>query len=236
MTADENDKPKQPRKPGRKPKAKRKLSKAQNKNASDCRSRKKRFLIAFSQTGVIQHAVRQVGISREVVTKWRKTDPKFAEDFQSAYEDSTERMEAEVVRRAVDGWQRPVYQKGFLCGYVTEFSDTLLMFKLRARKPQVYRDNATVEHAGKIGVTHGGQVAVTVTIQEAVEAMEQKYGSDLEALARSRLGVAVPGLSGAGNDGASALSGIHGPAARGSNGSNGNGHHKGTNGNGNGHH
>ena len=215
----------------------RKPAKAKNKHSRDRVSRKKRFLTVFAQTGVIQHAVRQLGISRSAVQKWRREDPQFAEDFEHAIDDSNERMEREVIRRAVKGTLKPIFHHGVRCGHIREYSDGLLMFMLRARKPHVYRDNATVEHAGRIGVTHGGQVAVTVTIQEAVEAMEAKYGNDLEQLARSRLGVAVPGLSGAGNDGANALSGVHGSAAHRGNGSNGNGHHKGTNGtNGNGHH
>lgn len=80
---------------------------------------------------------------------------------------------------------------------------------------------------GVLGVMHSGGI----TIQDAATALEEKYGNELEQLARNRLGVAVPGLHGAGTDGDS-LSPVSGAAPRSPHGSNGNGSHQGSNGNG----
>jgi hypothetical protein len=43
-----------------------------------------------------------------------------------------------VHRRAVEGVKRPVYRRGVLVGEITEYSDKLLMFLLKRRRPQVY--------------------------------------------------------------------------------------------------
>jgi hypothetical protein len=52
----------------------------------------------------------------------------------------TAALEDEAVRRAYHGVEEPVFYKGVQCGSVTSYSDTLLMFLLKARKPAVYRD------------------------------------------------------------------------------------------------
>jgi hypothetical protein len=54
-------------------------------------------------------------------------------------------MEDEAMRRAVDGWDEPVYQKGEQVGVVRKYSDSLLALLLRGRRPDVYRDNAQVQ-------------------------------------------------------------------------------------------
>jgi len=47
-------------------------------------------------------------------------------------------MEREAYRRAVEGNDKPVYQGGKKVGTVKEYSDGLLTFLLKARKPEVY--------------------------------------------------------------------------------------------------
>ena len=53
-------------------------------------------------------------------------------------------------RRAAEGTLKPVYQGGKLVGEIREFSDTLLIFLLKGKRPEVYRENVKVEHSGKI--------------------------------------------------------------------------------------
>ena len=54
-------------------------------------------------------------------------------------------MEREAYRRAVKGVEKPVYRGGQLVGTIREYSDSLLMFLLRARRPELYRDHSRVE-------------------------------------------------------------------------------------------
>ena len=50
-------------------------------------------------------------------------------------------MELEARRRAVKGTDKPVFQRGEQVGTIREYSDTLLMFLLKANKPEKFRDN-----------------------------------------------------------------------------------------------
>lgn len=189
------------------------------------------FLAAYAKVGNVTAAAKISKCDRTHVYKWLKDDPEFVKAFEEAGNEATEHLEIEARRRAVEGTEKPVFHKGEVCGTIREYSDTLLIFLLKGRKPEVYRDNLKAEHVGSVGMVHSG----SVTVQQALEEVEAKYGADIEDFARSRLGVAIPGLLCAGNDGATAIP-VPGSAARGANGSNGNGSHHGTNGNGHPHH
>jgi hypothetical protein len=55
-----------------------------------------------------------------------------------------ESAEQELHRRAVEGWDEPVFDiKGNLCGYKRKFSDACLIFMLKAHKPEMYADRPT---------------------------------------------------------------------------------------------
>ena len=66
-------------------------------------------------------------------------------------------LEAEALRRALKGTEKPVYQNGKQVGAIREYSDLLLIFLLKARRPTVYRENARLELTG-VG---GGPIATT---------------------------------------------------------------------------
>lgn len=53
---------------------------------------------------------------------------------------AADRLEREAWRRAVEGWEEPVYPKGQLVGTVRLYSDTLLALLLRAARPKRYRE------------------------------------------------------------------------------------------------
>ncbi len=56
-----------------------------------------------------------------------------------------------MVRRAMHGTDKPVYQKGELVGYVREYSDNLLTLALKTRRPDKFKDKIQTEHTGKDG-------------------------------------------------------------------------------------
>lgn len=107
------------------------------------------FLAAFRQRGIVTHACRASGVDRYTVYHWRRIDPKFEAAFTEAEIESTEVMEDEARRRAVDGVTRLKFDKdgdaltdprtGELY-FETQYSDTLLIFMLKARKPETYRE------------------------------------------------------------------------------------------------
>jgi hypothetical protein len=143
---------------------------------------KKRFLVEFGEVGVITRAADAVGIDRNTVYYWQEHDDGFAQAFRQAEIRSTEVLETEARRRAVEGVekQRRVYDnRGNLVDeYVeTSYSDTLLIFLLKARAPEKYRD--------RHDITSGGQPLTTAH-------------ADLDHAITERLAQMVAGGKGAG--------------------------------------
>ena len=87
------------------------------------------------------------GYSLSAVRAFRKDDEEFDKRWKEADDIAVERMEAEADRRAVDGTDKPVFYQGERCGEVREYSDSLLIFRLKARRPEVYRER--FEHASE---------------------------------------------------------------------------------------
>lgn len=106
------------------------------------------FLAAFEQTGNVSSAARIAGVSRQHVYRVRGEDPAFAAAWDESNELATGSLEAEAVRRARDGTLRPIFNAGKKVGEVREYSDTLLIFLLKARDPARFRENSRVELAG----------------------------------------------------------------------------------------
>jgi hypothetical protein len=122
---------------------------------------KKAFLDAFAQTGIVRAAAEAAGVGRASVYRWLEHDDAFALAFRQAEEESTQRLEQEAFRRAT----RPI-----------EPSDTLLIFLLKARRPERYRDRVDVRQ----------QVEATVAHVEALRAHVEE--ADVERLTRALLG------------------------------------------------
>jgi len=74
-------------------------------------ARRRAFLGALAQTGVITQAAKIAGVSRKATQDWRK-EPEFAQAFAQAMEEAADRIEREAIRRAVEGVDEPVIHKG----------------------------------------------------------------------------------------------------------------------------
>jgi hypothetical protein len=72
---------------------------------------------------------------------WRQEDEEFAARWKMALDIGADSLEDEAVRRARDGYDKPVYQGGQMVGTVREYSDTLMVFLLKGARPRKYRDN-----------------------------------------------------------------------------------------------
>lgn len=89
--------------------------------------------MAFAETGVVLAAAEASGVQRRNVYRWLEQDDEFALAFHQAEEDSTQHLERVAYERATR---------------LKEPSDTLLIFLLKARRPERYRDRYEVRHAG----------------------------------------------------------------------------------------
>lgn len=107
--------------------------------------KKRAAAAAYAEVGTVLHACKAAEIDRATFYRWLKTDPEFAAAVELAREDAADRLEREVVRRAVEGVEEPLVSGGKMLGTVTRYSDTLLIFALKGLRPQKYRDNARLE-------------------------------------------------------------------------------------------
>ena len=118
---------------------------------------KKKFLESFSRNGNITAACRDIGLTRRAtVYEWQERDEEFALAFREAEIMSTEWLELEAYRRAHDGVikETPIIHNGEVVSSIieTKYSDTLLIFLLKARAPEKYRENIHVETEEKVGL------------------------------------------------------------------------------------
>jgi uncharacterized protein YdaU (DUF1376 family) len=128
------------------------VAKTRTKRTTKRETPQQRFLRLYVAHGTISHACRGAGVGRTTVHEWRTTDPVFAEAFAAADEEYTQRLEREADRRAVEGVRKLKFHKGVAVTdpatkkhYVErEYSDALLMFRLKARRPELYRERSDV--------------------------------------------------------------------------------------------
>ncbi len=110
------------------------------------------FLAALAKHGFVAKAARLAGVDRGTARRARKGDEAFAAAWDAALAEYVEDLEAEADRRAYKGTLKPVYYKGKRCGVIREYSDTLMIFRLKALKPEVYKDRSETNHTGNVTV------------------------------------------------------------------------------------
>ena len=114
-----------------------------------------RFLAVLRETGNVSAAARQAGTSRSVCYRHRLRHAGFAAAWEDPLEEASDRLEMEAFRRAVDGVGEERFFGGRVIGEVTRYSDSLLMFLLRARRPAIYgprpETDAVKSGAGRTG-------------------------------------------------------------------------------------
>ncbi len=97
------------------------------------------FLAAYAQTGNITRAAELAKICRTSHNDWLKKDDTYQARFDEAHDKACERLEQEARRRAVEGWNEPVFQKGMMIGTIRRYSDKLLEFLMRGALPKKYK-------------------------------------------------------------------------------------------------
>ena len=106
---------------------------------------KETFLQKLEVSGLISTSAKQVGITSNLVNAERKVDPEFDKACEEAMALFNESLEEEMIRRARDGVEIPVYNKdGELVGHQTKYSDKLLEFALKNRDEK-YNDKLKTE-------------------------------------------------------------------------------------------
>jgi hypothetical protein len=102
--------------------------------------KKRAFLAAYVATATVSGAADAARISRSSHYDWLKTDDEYKTAFAEAQEQAIDMLEQEARRRAIVGTEEPVYHQGKVVGHIRKYSDTLLIFLLKANRPGKYRE------------------------------------------------------------------------------------------------
>jgi hypothetical protein len=108
---------------------------------------KKKFLKLLSETGMVNKTCKALNITRQAMYAYKR-DPKnkkFDQDWKDAQDMAIELLEDESFRRAFNGLEKSVWYKGQVVGIERVYSDTLLMNRLQAERPDKYQYRAKVE-------------------------------------------------------------------------------------------
>lgn len=132
-------------------------------------------------------------------------DDPYSQAYDAALEESTQVLESEAMRRAVKGMRRLKFHKGepilipsvdadgnqildnkghpVLVPYVEdERSDLLLIFLLKARRPDIYRDHfkGEIQHSGEVGIQVSGVLAIERPAATSAEWEQQQQQQKVE--------------------------------------------------------
>jgi hypothetical protein len=123
------------------------------------------FLAALAVRGNVSEAARAVGLSRQAVYQQRHRRPAFAAAWDEAVVTALDSAEAELYRRGVEGWTRPVYYAGKVVGDERAYSDQCLIRFLAAKRPE--------EYGRHVGLGPSSQTGQRVVVKTAADALAE---------------------------------------------------------------
>ena len=132
----------------------------QRLTAEERKTAQETFLQTFSMTANVRAACMKAGIDRSQVYRWQEHDEAFSQRFKQAELDANDLIRAELFRRAVQGYDKPVTSFGKQVYVIDEhdkpkplmervYSDNLLALLAKARMPE-FREKSSME----VNATH----------------------------------------------------------------------------------
>lgn len=111
-----------------------------------------KFLQALSETCNVTESAAAAGVHRGTVYRHREQYPAFAADWLDALALGVEALE-DVAHQRAFGYEEPLHHQGLLTGdTVTKYDTTLIIFLLKAHKPDKYEDRQLHRHEGEVVV------------------------------------------------------------------------------------
>jgi hypothetical protein len=110
-------------------------------------ARRADFIDMLRKTGNVLGSARGVGVTQSYVYRLPKTDQAFADAWADAIDEAVSLIEEEARRRAVDGWDKPVFYRGRQIGAIRRYSDHLLGLLLKMHRPEKFGER----RSGRIG-------------------------------------------------------------------------------------
>jgi hypothetical protein len=114
--------------------------------ASLPRTRKQKieaFLAEYAVTARISLAAQKAGVRRGDHYKWLEKDPDYVQAFEHVKRLAADYVQAEIVRRAVDGYDEDVFYQGQKCGTIKRYSDGLMILLAKGMMPEMYGTQKT---------------------------------------------------------------------------------------------
>ena len=117
------------------------------------------FILTLGRTGNLAEATEAAKIPRNYPDYQAQKSPVFARRMQNAMEKSKDGLETEARRRAVNGWEEPVFGKlpgndggSGQIGTIKKYSDKLLETLMRGSRPEKYAHLAQRQNITQVGV------------------------------------------------------------------------------------
>lgn len=114
--------------------------------------KKELFLEYLRRNPNVTKACAMAGISRTWIYHWRQEDEEFANEWKEALKIGVEALEDEMMRRAFDGVDKPIYYKGEKIDTIKQYSDLLAIFLAKGALPEKYRERIESDQNVNINV------------------------------------------------------------------------------------
>jgi len=148
------------------------------------------FLAAYAETAHVQASCDHAEIGKTTHYRWLRTDEEYAERFEAVQRVAVNVLAEEAQRRAIHGVRKMKFHQGIPCmvpafdedgtrkigedgeeawePYIEhDYSDTLLMFLMKAAHPAKYNDRLMVEGRQDVNLTG------SLNVSQAIEAVQQ---------------------------------------------------------------
>ncbi len=134
------------------------------------------FLKTLAETGSVKFAVKIAGLHKSSIYEARQKNLAFKQAWAEALQVAAGTLEDEARRRAVDGWEEPVYWDGKLVGTIHRHSDRLLEMLVCGYSERFRVDRQEIANAPgqQLAVETGSIQAaqrIAVVLQEGLRAV-----------------------------------------------------------------
>ena len=135
---------------------------------------RERFLGEMRASANLSRACDKAGVTRQQAFDLRAADTEFLSAWDDAEAGAFDDLEEEVLKRARDGVDKPVYFGGKVCGSVRNYNDALALDILKLRRDRL---NARRDDASASPDSDGERVNPIELIEERLRRFEAAHPS-----------------------------------------------------------
>jgi hypothetical protein len=106
---------------------------------------REKFLEHLAKTANVTESAKLIGMARNSMYDARDRDESLRQAWDEAIEIATDALEKEARRRALQGWDEPVFYRGEQVGKMRIYSDRMLELLLKAHRPYKFKETVRQE-------------------------------------------------------------------------------------------